>query len=365
MALKQWRYQIRWKTQIIRNRHFMALRFSNISHRYGANRVLDNVSLEAKCGEITCLLGPSGCGKTTLLRLAAGLLPLQQGEISLHGEVLQQKGLQTPPEALPVGLVFQDGALFPHLRVSANIGFGLGRQTADRQRIDALIEQIDLRGLGGRYPHQLSGGQQQRVALARALAPSPEVLLLDEPFANIDVTLRRRLREEMRMILKESGTAVLLVTHDPEEALEMASRVAVLDEGQIVQFDTPEALYDTPATPDIAQALFGAQVIEGVITESTIATAFGEWPREALMSHDDLWGPVSLVVYADRFKRADEAAALTIKDRRVPGPKQRLVLAGAGGEELVVELDRSQRTDSETITIAPTASSIRAFCLSA
>ncbi len=216
-------------------------------------RALEDVSLTAQEGEITCLLGASGCGKSTLLGLAAGLLPVQHGSIHLGGDLLADSATNPPPEERPVGLVFQDGALFPHMTIARNVGFGLNR--SEQGTVDGWLDMVGLAGLGERYPHELSGGQQQRAALARAMAPGPKALLMDEPFASVDIVLRRRLRRDCRRLLCEQGATVVLVTHDPEEALDIADRIAVMDAGRIVQFGTPDRLRTEPDS-DVVAAFF-------------------------------------------------------------------------------------------------------------
>lgn len=261
----------------------MSLTFDNISHSYGHTRVLQDISFEAREGEILCLLGPSGGGKSTLLRLAAGLEPLQEGEILLDGELLARPGAEPPPEARPVGLVFQDHVLFPHLRVSENIGFGLPNLSSQdkRQRVTELLDRMDLTGLGERFPHELSGGQQQRVALARALAPNPRVLLLDEPFASVDSTLRRSLRQATRRALKAAGTTAIVVTHDPEEAMQLADSIAVMAAGRIAQHGTPEAIWQAPATLDVALLFGDAQSFPGRSNGEVIDCGFIQLPTAA------------------------------------------------------------------------------------
>ena len=258
----------------------MGLEFDNLSHRYGVHDVLRSVSLDANPGEITCLLGPSGSGKSTLLRLAAGLERLQSGTIRLDGDTLAEPGLEPPPERRPIGLVFQDHVLFPHLTVRANVDFGLREMRADERRrvAEESMAAVGLTALAERYPDTLSGGQQQRVALARALAPMPRAILLDEPFANVDATLRRALREDARRALRSTGGITILVTHDPEEALELADRIAILEDGRIVQAGTPSEIWHRPAHKTVA-ALFGqAQHVRGISHDGVIATAFGSFP---------------------------------------------------------------------------------------
>ncbi len=220
----------------------------------GGQRVLDQVSLSLQPGELGCLLGASGCGKTTLLRSIAGLQDVHDGHIRLAGNEIASRSRSLAPEQRRIGLVFQDVALFPHLDVAGNIGFGLtGLRREQRQaRIDDLLAKLQLDGLARRYPHELSGGQQQRVAIARALAPQPELLLLDEPFSSLDAVLRKQLRSELARLLRELGSTALLVTHDQEEAMAFADRVAVMHAGRIEQVDSPWRLYHEPSNRHVA-----------------------------------------------------------------------------------------------------------------
>lgn len=248
-----------------------------ISHRFGASEVLKEISLAVSAGEITCLLGPSGSGKSTLLRLVAGLESLQLGEIYLAGNLLARPGNDPPPEKRSIGLVFQDHALFPHLTVAENIAFGLANLSSSK-RASEVRERLSAVGLVDfeeRYPHTLSGGQQQRVALARALAPSPAVLLLDEPFASVDSTLRKRLREEARLAIKHAGCPCIMVTHDAEEALELGDKIAVIVDGRIVQLDSPEEVWRRPKNRFVAEMFSDMQAIPGEIAEGGVATPFG------------------------------------------------------------------------------------------
>ncbi|MCL6609681.1 MAG: ABC transporter ATP-binding protein [Geminicoccaceae bacterium] len=224
------------------------LRVSGLSHRYGWRRVVENVDLVIPPGEIHCLVGPSGCGKTTTLRLIAGLETIQEGEIAIDGRVVARPGAMLPPEARRVGLMFQDFALFPHLRVEENVAFGLaGRPKAERRaRVAELLRRVDMERHAKSWPHTLSGGEQQRVALARALAPAPDLMLLDEAFSALDTTLRAQVREETIAILKETGTPTLLVTHDAEEAVRVGDRIHAMEGGRIVQSGTPAELYQRP-----------------------------------------------------------------------------------------------------------------------
>jgi len=263
------------------------LSFESIHYTYHKIPVLTDVSFSAAPGEITCVVGPSGCGKSTLLALAAGLLEMQQGTISLDGTVLGCADFNLPPEQRPVGLVFQEGALFPHLSVAENIGFGI----RGAQRSARVGELLDLVGLGAeaqRYPHTLSGGQRQRVALARALAPRPRALLFDEPYANLDQELRQALRVEARDMVRESGTIGIFVTHDPEDVMTLADQVVVLSQGALLQSGTPRALFEAPARAEVARLFGHAQSLAAVLEEDRLVTSFGVWPLEVLAPTTDL-----------------------------------------------------------------------------
>jgi len=231
-----------------------ALNLDAVVLGYGGKSVVSELSFALAPGEIGCLLGGSGCGKTTVLRAIAGFEPLQGGRIALNGHWVADANWQLAPERRQIGMVFQDYALFPHMTVANNVGFGLREwNSVDKgRRIDEMLELVGLSDAGKRYPHQLSGGQQQRVALARALAPGPTVLLMDEPFSNLDVELRERLSIDVHNILKETGTTGLLVTHNQQEAFAMADRVGVMVDGQLQQWASPYALYHEPATRHIA-----------------------------------------------------------------------------------------------------------------
>ena len=216
--------------------------------------VVNDLSLRLRNGHIGCLLGSSGCGKTTVLRSIAGFEPLREGRILLGDEVISLPGQSTEPQDRQVGMMFQDYALFPHLNVEGNIGFGLRRsdKARRRERVSELLALVGLEEARHRYPHELSGGQQQRVALARALAPEPRLLLLDEPFSNLDVDTRERLAFEVRDILKKTGHTALLVTHNQAEAFAIADRIGIMNNGAVLQWDTPYALHNEPATPFVA-----------------------------------------------------------------------------------------------------------------
>src|SRR5574343_593158 len=242
------------------------LELNAVVQRYGATTIVDGVDFKLAAGQIACLLGPSGCGKTTLLRCIAGFEEIAGGEIRLHGDVVSRKGQRLAPEKRRIGMVFQDYALFPHLTVEQNVAFGLGRKPgADADlRVRQLLATVGLGGQGSKYPHELSGGQQQRVALARALAPRPELILLDEPFSNLDVGLRERLSVEVRDILKREGSTAIMVTHDQNEAFAMADEIGVMYNGRIQQWDTPYNLYHRPANRFVADFI-GQGVLVSVV----------------------------------------------------------------------------------------------------
>ena len=241
--------------------------------------VLQQVSLQVETGTTVCLLGPSGCGKTTLLRLVAGFEEPDAGTIYLIKRLVSRPGLMVPPEKRQIGMVFQDFALFPHMTIGQNIQFGLFRWPVAwrRARLNEMLQLVGLEGLAARYPHELSGGQQQRVALARALAPNPQLLLLDEPFSNLDVNLRQQLREEVQAILAQAGITTLLVTHDQEEALSLADALAVIDDGRIVQYATPDEVIRRPRTRFVAEFLALGHFLAGEIRHDCIATEMGKF----------------------------------------------------------------------------------------
>ncbi|WP_447977656.1 ABC transporter ATP-binding protein [Candidatus Nitrospira bockiana] len=260
------------------------LEVSKISCAYEPGRpAIVDISLSAQEGEILCLLGPSGCGKTTTLRAIAGFEAVVAGEIYLQGRLVSSRDFLVPTEHRRIGMVFQEYALFPHLRVADNIAFGLGHlpQAQRRAQVETMLALVGLTGLERRYPHELSGGQQQRVALARALAQKPVLLLLDEPFSNLDPDMTGKMREELLQLLRHTNTTALLVTHDHEEAFAMADRIAVLNNGRLEQFDVPEAIYHTPATPFVADFVGHADFIPGTVVDGKVLTELGEFPTQS------------------------------------------------------------------------------------
>jgi iron(III) transport system ATP-binding protein len=262
------------------------LELDAVRQSYGENEVVRGLSLALARGDIGCLLGPSGCGKTTVLRCIAGFEPVASGEIRIAGKVVSTRDLTVPPEKRRIGMVFQDYALFPHLTVADNVAFGLhGRARAERVRRAAeCVEIVGLAGYGDKYPHELSGGQQQRVALARALAPQPDLLLLDEPFSNLDVELREKLSREVRDIIKRTGTTAILVTHDQHEAFAIADEIGIMHAGEIQQWDSAYDLYHRPANRFVADFVGQGVFLPGNVLSSQqvhieLGMLKGEVPR--------------------------------------------------------------------------------------
>ncbi len=254
-----------------------ALVLEGVSHAYGSLRAVDAVDLRVAAGELVCLLGPSGCGKTTVLRIAAGLEEPQRGRVMVDGREVSRPGASLPPEARGVGMVFQDYALFPHLNVVDNVAFGLGgsRPAARRAAALEMLERVGMAGQAERYPHVLSGGEQQRVALARALAPKPGLLLLDEPFSGLDIRLRDRVRDETLRLLEAEEISTLLVTHDPEEAMYMADRIAVMRAGRVLQQGSPAEVYRAPGDAFIATFLSDVNSFHGTVEGDVVVSPLG------------------------------------------------------------------------------------------
>ena len=303
----------------------MGLALENLKMGYGKLDVVKGVSLVIKPGEVVCLLGPSGCGKTSTLRAVAGLEDLRGGDIRVNGVVVASPSVHTPAEKRNVGLMLQDFALFPHLDVLANVSFGLSHLSAGEQKIRAmtLLERVGLVHKAHEFPHALSGGQQQRVALARALAPEPAVMLMDEPFSSLDVHNRADLRAHTRVLLKARGVPSLMVTHDPMEAMEMADRIAVMNDGVICQVGTPKELYDNPATAYVMEMFGPTHKIKGEVSGGKISTTFGAFDANGYKDHD----MVDLVMRQTAYQ-IDPRGALSARvvDRRFHGEHAHLLL---------------------------------------
>jgi len=251
------------------------------------NFVLNDISIDVLESEIIALTGESGCGKTTLLRTIAGFEDIQEGVISISGNEITSKKHKTKPELRNVGMVFQDLALFPHMNVSKNIAYGINKlnKAVQSERIAEVINLTNLNGLENRYPHELSGGQKQRVALARALVAKPKILLMDEPFSNLDEILKVKVRHEIKSILKKSGMTTIMVTHDSQDAFSLADRIAIMKNGELIQIDAPKTLFDQPKNPYVARFFGEISMLSGTKCEQGIATKFGVIP---ISTHYDI-----------------------------------------------------------------------------
>jgi iron(III) transport system ATP-binding protein len=289
---------------------------SGLGKTFGAQVVLAGLDLEVPAGSLTAILGPSGSGKTTLLRLLAGFERADTGTIGIGGVLVDGPGAYLPPERRRIGYVPQEGSLFPHLTVAGNVGFGLAarKHGPGRRRggkVDGLLETVGLGGFGRRYPHQLSGGQQQRVALARALAIEPAVVLLDEPFASLDAHLRASVRADVQEIFRRAGTTAVLVTHDQDEALSVADRVAALRDGGIAQCAPPEDLYCRPADPGLASFIGEANLLEGVVSGATVKTMLGVLPLDPAAAIPGAAGQVTVLIRPEQIDMVPNEDGLT------------------------------------------------------
>ncbi len=253
------------------------LELENISRVFDGTPVVRDVNLQLQEGQVACLLGPSGCGKSTTLRIIAGVDRQTSGRVIIDGQVASDDTVHMLPEHRSIGLMFQDFALFPHLTVAQNVAFGLRKKQGRAARVRDLLERVNLQGYDKKYPHQLSGGEQQRVALARAVAPRPRVLLMDEPFSGLDNRLRDDVRDATLELLKTEGTAVLLVTHDPEEAMRMADMIALMRGGQIVQMGAPFNIYNAPVDKAAAAFFSDINVVPGKVTNALTDSPFGQF----------------------------------------------------------------------------------------
>jgi iron(III) transport system ATP-binding protein len=287
------------------NEGFLVLR--GITKRFGDVLAVDGVDLDLAQGRMLALLGPSGCGKTTLLRIIAGFEVPNGGEIALGGQLLNSAGRHMAPEKRRVAMVFQDFALFPHLNVAANVAFGLPRGVEKKRRIAELLDLVGLSGLEGRMPHQLSGGQQQRVALARALAPEPRLILLDEPFSNLDPSIRARVRAEVKQLIGAVGITAVFVTHDQEEALSLAEQVGVMMAGRLAQLGSPEEIYANPASPVVGEFVGGANFLPGTVHDGTAECALGRFPVEARFT-----GPASIMVRTESLVAGESGLPVVV-----------------------------------------------------
>jgi iron(III) transport system ATP-binding protein len=304
---------------------------SGVVKSFGRVRAVAGVDLEVARGELVAVLGPSGCGKTTLLRLLAGFEWPDAGSIVVGGTELAGPAAFVAPERRRIGMVFQDYALFPHLSVEGNVGFGLQRRSG-AERV-ALVRST-LEHKAESYPHELSGGERQRVALARALAPEPELVLLDEPFSSLDASLRAGLRREVELILRDAGATALLVTHDQEEALSLADRLAVMNEGRIVQVGAPVDVYGRPATRWAAQFVGEVNVLAGMARGEGVETELGVFDLPTPAS-----GPVHVAVRPEQLElRADAHGNAKVVEREFRGHDVLYRLQHEGGRTVLVQL---------------------------
>ena len=305
-----------------------SIKVRSVTKRFATVAALDGVDLDVDPGRIVALLGPSGCGKTTLLRAIAGLEHIDAGEIEVGGRPVSGADDHVAPERRGIGMVFQDWALFPHLSVARNVGYGVAGEDDRRARVDRALALVGLSGMGARSPDTLSGGQQQRVALARALAPEPSALLLDEPFSNLDTSLRAEVRADVHRLLADLGITSVFVTHDQEEAFVLGAEVAVMRAGQVVQQAPPAEVYAAPADPGVARFIGDANLLPGTGSGREAMTAFGTVPLS-----ESRRGPVEVLV-------RPEELAITARDDASNGAA-RVELVEFYGHDTVywVELD--------------------------
>lgn len=310
-----------------------------MSKRYGEVVALAGFDLEVAEGSIVGLLGPSGSGKTTALRMVAGFEQPDRGTVEIAGSVVAGPGVMTPPEQRRVGMVFQDYALFPHLTVAANVGYGVGAAER-RQRVAEVLDLVGLSAGADRHPHELSGGEQQRVALARALAPRPEVVLLDEPFSNLDARRRDRVRREVRTILVEARATAVFVTHDQEEALAMSDTVAVMRDGRVLQVAAPGELYRRPSDCWVARFLGEAEFVRGSAGGGIVETALGSFTEDRGLS-----GPVEVMIRPEAVEIVDGGSGAVVVDREFYGHDQLVTLQLGGGRRLLSRIGPSPALD--------------------
>ncbi|BBM63872.1 ABC transporter ATP-binding protein [Vibrio alfacsensis] len=331
-----------------------ALSIQNLTCQYDAQTVLESLSLEVEQGQIVCLLGASGCGKTTLLKAIAGLLPLSSGQMSLNGVTIDDGENWLPPEQRNIGMIFQDYALFPHLTVAENIAFGLKNESAQQKllKVEEMLGLVHLKGYGDRYPHQLSGGQQQRVAIARSLAYKPDLLLLDEPFSNIDTQVRHELIGEIRKIFKEQGVTAIFVTHSREEAFAFADKMAVMNRGVIEQYGTASELYYQPSSKFVADFLGGGSYLAAKrISDSEFETQLGV--IEANTQQEILIGAeCSLLLRPQHVQiEADSESAVKVLEQHFMGDHCRYIIDVNGDRLLATSAQALNVGDNVTVKV--------------
>ncbi|MCO5215769.1 MAG: ABC transporter ATP-binding protein [Thermomicrobiales bacterium] len=320
------------------------LRISDLTVRFGETTVLNAIDLEVREGEFLALVGPSGSGKTTLLRTVAGFEEANRGTIRLRDQVIVQDRQSTPPERRHVGMVFQDYALFPHLSVRENVAFGVLRSREKKDIVERALASVEMSRWIDSMPHELSGGQQQRIALARALASEPRMILLDEPFSNLDPALRTQVRADVRRILRDAGVTAMLVTHDQEEALSIADRVAVLLHGEIAQIGTPREVYHTPNSKAVGSFVGDAEFLDGIVRSGGLETDLGIIPIAGSlpegMKATAMIRPEMVMLKSETGSSAER---LHVQHSEFFGRDQRVVLQHHSGSSIVA------RVPSETI----------------
>ena len=331
-----------------------ALSIKNLTCQYDDQTVLESLSLEVEQGQIVCLLGASGCGKTTLLKAIAGLLPLSSGQMSLNCLTIDDGENWLPPEQRNIGMIFQDYALFPHLTVAENIAFGLKNETAQQKllKVEEMLGLVHLKGYGDRYPHQLSGGQQQRVAIARSLAYKPDLLLLDEPFSNIDTQVRHELIREIRKIFKEQGVTAIFVTHSREEAFAFADKMAVMNHGVIEQYGTASELYYKPSSKFVADFLGGGSYLAAKrISDSEFETHLGVVEANA-QQEIQVDAECALLLRPQHVQiAADEESAVKVLEQHFMGDHCRYVIDVNGDRLLATSTQALNVGDSVTVKV--------------
>ncbi|PMO41864.1 MULTISPECIES: ABC transporter ATP-binding protein [Vibrio] len=331
-----------------------ALSIKNLTCQYDDQTVLESLSLEVEQGQIVCLLGASGCGKTTLLKAIAGLLPLSSGQMSLNCLTIDDGKNWLPPEQRNIGMIFQDYALFPHLTVAENIAFGLKNESAQQKlmKVEEMLSLVHLKGYGDRYPHQLSGGQQQRVAIARSLAYKPDLLLLDEPFSNIDTQVRHELIREIRKIFKEQGVTAIFVTHSREEAFAFADKMAVMNHGVIEQYGTASELYYQPSSKFVADFLGGGSyLVAKRISDNEYQTHLGvvEANAQQEIQVDD---ECALLLRPQHVQiTADEESAIKVLEQHFMGDHCRYVIDVNGDRLLATSAQALNVGDSVIVKV--------------
>ncbi|MCC4223485.1 ABC transporter ATP-binding protein [Vibrio campbellii] len=331
-----------------------ALSIKNLTCQYDDQTVLESLSLEVEQGQIVCLLGASGCGKTTLLKAIAGLLPLSSGQMSLNCLTIDDGENWLPPEQRNIGMIFQDYALFPHLTVAENIAFGLKNETTQQKllKVEEMLGLVHLKGYGDRYPHQLSGGQQQRVAIARSLAYKPDLLLLDEPFSNIDTQVRHELIREIRKIFKEQGVTAIFVTHSREEAFAFADKMAVMNHGVIEQYGTASELYYQPSSKFVADFLGGGSYLAAKrISDSEFETHLGVVEANA-QQEIQVDAECALLLRPQHVQiAADEESAVKVLEQHFMGDHCRYVIDVNGDRLLATSTQALNVGDSVTVKV--------------